>query len=187
MPTPQPVAVAAGLSGSDRHGMIDRLFPDVMSGFAALIGFLQRVSQADVCVAGQRIAAISAGLLVLVGVERDDSESSAVRLCERLLAYRVFGDEAGRMNRSLNDTGGGLLLVPQFTLAASTRKGNRPGFGRAASPDQASALMDILVAEARERHAGEVQCGRFGAEMQVSLVNQGPVSFWLQAPPGSGA
>ena len=149
---------------------------------AVLIGFLQRVSRAEVGVAGETVAAIGAGLLVLVGVERGDSEASAARLLERLLAYRVFGDDSGRMNHSLTDTAGGLLLVPQFTLAATTRKGNRPGFDRAAPPALARQLFDFMLVRARECHRGEVQAGCFGAEMQVSLVNEGPVSFWLQVP-----
>jgi len=148
-----------------------------------LIGFLQRVSRASVSVDGEPVASIGAGLLVLVGVERGDSEATASRLLERLLAYRVFGDTDGRMNLSLADTGGGLLLVPQFTLAATTRKGNRPGFDRAAPPAQARALLDFMLAQARSRHSGEVQAGQFGADMQVSLVNEGPVSFWLQVAP----
>ncbi len=148
-----------------------------------MIGFLQRVSRAEVRVDGECVAEIAAGLLVLVGVERGDTEASALRLLERLLTYRVFGDEQDRMNLSLANTGGGLLLVPQFTLAATTRKGNRPGFDRAAPPPQARVLMDFICSQAREQHHGEVQSGRFGAEMQVSLVNEGPVSFWLQVSP----
>ncbi len=144
-----------------------------------MIGLLQRVSEARVTVDGNEIAAIDRGLLVLVGVQRDDGEAQAERLLERLLGYRVFPDEAGRMNRSLADIGGGLLLVPQFTLAADTRKGTRPGFSRAAEPEQGRRLFDHLcrLAEARHRPFGQ---GEFGADMQVALVNDGPVTFWLE-------
>lgn len=145
-----------------------------------MIGLLQRVTEASVTVDGEVVGAIGAGLCVLVGVERDDGETEAGRLAERLLAYRVFPDDAGRMNRSLADTGGGLLLVPQFTLAASTRKGNRASFTGAASPEDAERLFGALVEAARRRH-GDVATGRFGADMQVALVNDGPVTFWLKS------
>lgn len=144
-----------------------------------MIGLLQRVSAARVVIAGETCAEIATGLLVLVGVERDDRESQADRLLERLLGYRVFADAEGRMNRSLADTQGGLLLVPQFTLAADTRKGTRPGFSNAASPTQAQQLFDYLGRQARARHP-EVGLGKFGADMQVSLTNDGPVTFQLQ-------
>ncbi len=147
-----------------------------------MIGLLQRVRQASVSVAEQPVAAIGAGLLVLVGVQRGDGEAQAERLLERLLGYRVFADDEGRMNRSLTDTGGGLLLVPQFTLAADTRKGSRPSFTPAASPEQGDALFHYLCRAAR-RHCGELAFGRFGADMQVALVNDGPVTFWLEVPP----
>ena len=147
-----------------------------------MIALLQRVRQASVSVAEQPIAAIGAGLLVLVGVQRGDSEAQAERLLERLLGYRVFADGEGRMNRSLTDTGGGLLLVPQFTLAADTRKGSRPSFTPAASPEQGGALFHYLC-QAAQRHSGELAFGRFGADMQVALVNDGPVTFWLEVPP----
>jgi D-tyrosyl-tRNA(Tyr) deacylase len=143
-----------------------------------VIGFLQRVREARVEVSGHEVAAIGSGLLVLVGVQREDTEPDADRLLERLLNYRVFADAGGRMNLSLADRGGGLLLVPQFTLAADTRRGNRPGFGPAAAPDRAASLFDHLVSQAHARHR-PVACGLFGADMQVSLVNDGPVSFWL--------
>lgn len=149
-----------------------------------MIGLLQRVSSASVEVAGHSIAAIGEGLLVLVGVERGDGEAQARRLAERLLAYRVFPDPDGRMNRSLNDTGGELLLVPQFTLAADTTRGNRPGFEPAAAPEQGRALFDLLVAAARQRQA-RVATGQFGADMRVRLVNEGPVTFWLRVPPAA--
>ncbi|MCC2656810.1 MAG: D-tyrosyl-tRNA(Tyr) deacylase [Panacagrimonas sp.] len=146
----------------------------------AMIGLLQRVTHARVEVDGQCIGRIEAGLLVLVGVQAEDDESRAARLLERLLGYRVFPDAEGRMNRSLRDTGGGLLLVPQFTLAADTRKGARAGFSTAAPPDRAAALFGHLAGLARSAHA-DVACGRFGADMQVSLTNDGPVTFWLEA------
>ena len=119
------------------------------------------------------------GLLVLVGVEQVDDIGKVSRLVDRFLHYRVFNDDAGRMNRSVLDVGGGVLLVSQFTLAADTRKGRRPGFSTAAEPVRAEALFDAVVQETR-RHCGQVETGRFGADMQVSLVNDGPVTFWLQ-------
>lgn len=146
-----------------------------------MIALIQRVSTASVTVAGEPVGAIGAGLLALIGVQPTDDEQSAQRLLDRLLAYRVFADVEGRMNRSLADTGGGLLLVPQFTLAADTRKGNRPGFSTAAPPDAAERLFGHLCAIARQRHP-VVATGRFGANMQVALVNDGPVTFWLQTP-----
>lgn len=145
-----------------------------------MIGLLQRVRSASVVVAHETIAAIDSGLLVLVGVTRDDEAGDAARLAERLLGYRVFGDVHGRMNRSLASTGGGLLLVPQFTLAAHTRKGTRASFATAAPPERAQALFEHLVAQARAAHE-PVASGRFGADMQVHLVNDGPVTFWLES------
>ena len=145
-----------------------------------MIGFLQRVRSAAVHVDGRCVGEIERGLLVLVGVVRDDGPAEAERLLQRLLGYRVFADEAGRMNRSLSDIGGGLLLVPQFTLAADTRKGSRPSFTPAAPPDQARALFDQLLKMAAEQHP-RVASGEFGADMQVSLINDGPVSFWLES------
>jgi D-tyrosyl-tRNA(Tyr) deacylase len=147
-----------------------------------MIGLLQRVAEARVTVAGETVGAIGAGLAVLVGVERGDGEAQADRLLERLLGYRVFPDAEGRMNRSLRDTGGGLLLVPQFTLAADTAKGTRPSFGTAAPPEEGERLFGYLLARAREYHA-PVTSGHFGADMQVTLTNDGPVTFWLQAAP----
>jgi D-tyrosyl-tRNA(Tyr) deacylase len=146
-----------------------------------MIALIQRVTEASVTVAGERIGEIGPGLLALVGVRPNDDEQTAQRLLERLLAYRIFGDTEGRMNLSLADTGGGLLLVPQFTLAADTRKGNRPGFSTAAPPAQAERLFDHLCAIARDAHP-VVATGRFGADMKVALVNDGPVTFWLQTP-----
>ena len=145
-----------------------------------MIGLLQRVAQAAVSVEGRTVGEIGPGLLVLIGVRRDDAEAQADRLLERLLGYRVFEDAAGKMNLSLRDTGGGLLLVPQFTLAADTRKGRRPSFSTAAPPAEAERLFDYLLGKA---HAGlsAVQSGRFGADMQVSLINDGPVTLWLES------
>ena len=145
-----------------------------------MIGLLQRVVEAAVDIDGTRVAAIGPGLLVLVGVRPSDDEPSALRLLNRLLQYRVFADEAGKMNLSLSQIQGNLLLVPQFTLAAETRKGLRPGFSTAAPPEQGRQLFDYLVQTARERH-GRVETGVFGAHMQVSLTNDGPVTFWLES------
>lgn len=150
-----------------------------------MIGLLQRVSSASVQVAGETIAAIDAGLLVLVGVERGDNSAGAERLAERLLNYRVFSDPDGKMNLSLRDISGGLLLVPQFTLAADTSRGNRPGFSSAADPDHGRELFDCLVSAARVEHE-TVHTGRFGADMQVSLCNEGPVTIHLRVPPAGG-
>ena len=144
-----------------------------------MIGLLQRVSTAQVVVAGGTVASIGRGLLVLVGVEREDGELQADRLLQRLLGYRVFADGAGRMNLSVADVSGGLLLVPQFTLVADTRKGMRPGFSSAATPEVGSQLFDYLCQQAKIQHS-PVGCGHFGADMQVSLTNDGPVTFWLQ-------
>lgn len=145
-----------------------------------MIGLIQRVSEASVVVEGQAVGQIGRGLLVLLGVEKQDDEAAARRLLDRLLAYRVFPDAAGRMNLSLTDIGGGLLLVPQFTLAADTRKGTRPSFSSAAAPELGKALFEYFVATARERHP-KVAAGIFGADMKVGLINDGPVTFWLQA------
>lgn len=147
-----------------------------------MIGLLQRVSAASVTVAGRTVGEIGPGLLVLVGVEQGDTEAQAERLLERLLGYRVFPDEAGRMNLSLADTGGGLLLVSQFTLVADTNKGTRPSFSSAAPPDEGRRLFDWLVARARASHA-PVATGEYGAHMAVALVNDGPVTFQLRVPP----
>ena len=147
-----------------------------------MIGLLQRVVEARVRVDGKVVAEIGVGLLVLVAVQSDDRETEADRLIERLIRYRVFPDDQARMNLSLADISGGLLLVPQFTLAADTRKGMRPSFTPAAAPEEGERLFGYLVARARAEHAA-VECGRFGAEMQVSLTNDGPVTFWLRAEP----
>lgn len=145
-----------------------------------MIALLQRVSSASVHVAGEPVGAIASGLLVLVGMQPADSPAQADRLLDRLLGYRVFADAQGRMNLSLRDTGGGLLLVPQFTLAADTRSGTRPGFSTAASPALAETLFGYLLDRAQQHHP-VVAAGRFGADMRVALVNEGPVTFWLEA------
>ena len=145
-----------------------------------MIGLLQRVSAAEVRVEGEVIGAIGAGLLVLVAVQPSDTEARAERLLERLLGYRVFPDAGARMNLSVRDIGGGLLLVPQFTLAADTRKGTRASFTTAAPPAAGERLFAHLVARALAAHP-QVATGRFGADMQVSLVNDGPVTFWLES------
>jgi D-tyrosyl-tRNA(Tyr) deacylase len=145
-----------------------------------MIALIQRVSTARVEVGAETVGAIGAGLLALVAVQPGDGEAQAQRLLERILGYRVFADAQGRMNRSLGDIGGGLLLVSQFTLAADTRSGMRPGFSTAAAPDEAEHWFKRLVELARARHAG-VEIGRFGAHMEVHLVNDGPVTFWLEA------
>ena len=144
-----------------------------------MIGLLQRVRTARVDVDGKTVATIGPGLLVFIGIERDDDESRAERLLERLLVYRVFPDAAGKMNLSVADIGGGLLLVPQFTLAADTNKGMRPSFTLAATPEQGRRLFEYLVNRARTQHA-PVAAGVFGADMQVTLTNDGPVTFWLR-------
>jgi D-aminoacyl-tRNA deacylase len=145
-----------------------------------MIGLLQRVVEARVDIDAERVASIGAGLLVLVGVRPTDDEASAQRLLDRLLQYRIFADESGKMNLSLGQIQGDLLLVPQFTLAAETNKGLRPGFSTAAPPGQGRQLFDALVQAARARH-GRVETGVFGAHMRVSLTNDGPVTFWLES------
>ena len=143
-----------------------------------MIALIQRVTTASVDVDGATVARIGPGLLALVAVQPDDGETQAQRLCERLLGYRVFADTNGKMNRSLADTGGGLLLVPQFTLAADTASGMRPSF-TAATPDAGRRWFERLVEIAKNRHS-TVEIGRFGAHMQVSLINDGPATFWLE-------
>lgn len=149
-----------------------------------MIGLLQRVTEASASVAGEVVGQIGPGLLVLLGVERGDSDAVADRLLERLATYRVFEDATGRMNRSLVDTGGALLVVSQFTLAADTHTGTRPGFQTAAPPAEGLRLYEHFVAGARRRVA-TVATGRFGAMMAVRLTNDGPVTFWLQVAPGT--
>jgi D-tyrosyl-tRNA(Tyr) deacylase len=143
-----------------------------------MIGLIQRVTRAEVSVEGHALGAIGPGILALIGVRPADDRPDAERLLERLLGYRIFADAAGRMSLSLADTGGGLLLVPQFTLAADTARGNRAGFSSAAPPEQARELFAYLVSRAQARHA-PIATGEFGAHMQVMLVNDGPVTFWL--------
>ena len=145
-----------------------------------MLVLIQRVTEAAVHVEGEAVGQIGAGLLALVGMEPGDTEAQLQRMAERLLGYRVFADDTGRMNRSLRDTGGGLLLVSQFTLAADTRSGTRPGFSTAAPPEEAERGFNRFVAICREMHAAGVETGRFGAHMVVSLVNDGPVTFLLR-------
>jgi D-aminoacyl-tRNA deacylase len=147
-----------------------------------MIGLLQRVSHASVVVDGATVGAIEAGLMVLVCAEKGDTEREADALLAKLLSYRVFADDAGKMNRSVTDIAGALLLVPQFTLAADTRSGTRPSFSPAASPDDGRRLFDYFVRRACASH-GKVETGIFGADMKVALVNDGPVTFWLQVDP----
>jgi D-aminoacyl-tRNA deacylase len=147
-----------------------------------MIALIQRVTRADVRIGERTAGAIGHGILALIGVSHGDDESTAGRLLERVLTYRIFPDAEGRMNLSLQDTAGGLLLVPQFTLAADTHKGTRAGFSTAAAPVEARRLFEYVLAQARTRHA-PVAAGEFGADMQVGLVNDGPVTFWLETPP----
>ena len=144
-----------------------------------MIGLLQRVTQASVTVNNEVVGQIGAGLMVLVGVQKHDNEQTATRLLERLLGYRVFPDKEGKMNLSLQDINGGLLLVPQFTLAADTRKGMRPSFSSAAPPDIGEQLFSKLVELAKQQHQ-HVETGVFGADMQVALINDGPVTFSIE-------
>jgi D-tyrosyl-tRNA(Tyr) deacylase len=146
-----------------------------------MLALIQRVTHASVVVDGETIGAIGSGLLVLVGVEPGDGQAQVAKLGDRLLRYRVFSDEAGKMNLSLADTGGGLLLVSQFTLAADTRSGLRPSFSTAASPAEAERIFGQLVDYCRQQHRYAVETGRFGADMKVSLLNDGPVTFLLKA------
>lgn len=149
-----------------------------------MIALIQRACRGAVRVDDEVVGEIGPGLVCLVGVGQGDGPAQAKRLAERVLNYRVFPDDAGRMNRSVRDDVGGVLAVPQFTLAADTRRGNRPSFTPAADPGEAEVLFDRFVAELRAMHPGKVATGRFGADMQVELVNDGPVTFWLEARPG---
>lgn len=144
-----------------------------------MIALIQRVASASVSIEGTVVGAIDRGVLALIGVAAGDTPAVGARLLEKMLAYRIFPDDAGRMNLDLRQIAGGLLLVPQFTLLADTRKGTRPGFSDAAPPEQAHALFEGLVEHAQAAHA-RVSAGRFGADMQVALVNDGPVTFWLE-------
>jgi D-tyrosyl-tRNA(Tyr) deacylase len=147
-----------------------------------MIALIQRVSRASVVVDGKTTGAIGPGMLALIGIQSGDSEKQADRLLQRLLSYRIFPDQAGKMNLDLAQAGGSLMLVPQFTLAADTNRGNRPSFTPAAPPDEGERLFRYLVTQAM-REPGGVQTGEFGADMKVQLVNDGPVTFWLQVPP----
>ncbi|MFN3566947.1 MAG: D-aminoacyl-tRNA deacylase [Burkholderiaceae bacterium] len=151
-----------------------------------MIALIQRVAQARVLVDGRVVGAIGRGLLALVCAERGDTEAQADALVTKMLGYRVFADDAGRMNRSVRDVGGGLLIVPQFTLAADTDTGTRPSFTPAAPPEEGRRLFGHFVAQARRRHA-PVETGEFGAHMQVESINDGPVTFWLRVAPKSTA
>ena len=145
-----------------------------------MIGLIQRVKHASVAVDGKVVGQIDQGLLALIGVQKHDNQASADKLLRRILSYRVFADDEDKMNLSLSDIGGGLLLVSQFTLAADTQKGARPSFSLAASLDLGRELFEYVVNQARSQHP-VVETGRFGADMQVSLLNDGPVTFWLEA------
>ncbi|MFO1300152.1 MAG: D-aminoacyl-tRNA deacylase [Burkholderiaceae bacterium] len=147
-----------------------------------MIALLQRVAGAEVKVCGESVGRIGRGLLVFYCAERGDADAGCERLLQRILKLRCFPDDEGRMNRSVQDVAGALLVVSQFTLAADTAGGNRPGFSRAAAPDEGRRLYERFVEAARARHP-DVACGRFGADMQVALVNDGPVTFWMRVPP----
>jgi D-aminoacyl-tRNA deacylase len=147
-----------------------------------MIALLQRTLEAKVVVEGETVGAIGPGLIVLLCAERNDTEKEADALLAKLLSYRVFADDAGKMNRSVADMQGGLLLVPQFTLAADTQSGTRPSFTPAAAPEEGRRLFDYFVAKARTKHP-VLETGTFGAHMRVSLTNDGPVTFWLQVKP----
>jgi len=149
--------------------------------FLPMLALIQRVAGASVEVEGQVVGEVGEGVLALVGVEPGDGPTQVERMAQRLLGYRIFADDAGKMNRALADTGGGLLLVSQFTLAADTRSGMRPGFSTAAPPEEAERVFNRLVEQCRGHHRGRVETGSFGAHMVVSLVNDGPVTFLLRA------
>ena len=146
-----------------------------------MLSLIQRVTRASVEVEGRVVGEIGDGLLALVGVEPGDGPTQVQRMAQKLLGYRIFADDDGKMNRSVTDTGGGLLLVSQFTLAADTGSGMRPGFSTAAPPQQAEPVFNLLLEQCRGQHSGRVETGRFGAHMVVSLVNDGPVTFLLRA------
>jgi D-tyrosyl-tRNA(Tyr) deacylase len=147
-----------------------------------LIALVQRVAEASVAIGGESVGTICRGVLALIGVEKSDGEGEAQRLAERVLSYRIFPDAAGKMNLSLKDIDGGLLLVPQFTLVADTNSGTRPSFSSGASPEVGQELFRFFVEKARAMHS-KTEAGRFGADMQVSLVNDGPVTFWIRVEP----
>ena len=164
---------------SGQQMILQIVYSSSIISLTIMIGLLQRVTEASVRVEGKIIGEINRGLMVLIGIEKNDTEAQAERLLERLLGYRVFPDNQDKMNLSVKDITGGLLLVPQFTLPADTKKGMRPSFSSAAPTEQGKKLFDYLVARAKKEHA-DVATGIFGADMQVSLVNDGPVTFWLQ-------
>ena len=147
-----------------------------------MIALIQRVASASVAVDNETTGTIGRGILALVGVERGDTEAEAARLLERVLGYRIFADAAGKMNLSLKDVNGGLLAVPQFTLVADTSSGTRPGFSSGASPEAGKELFSFFLEKAKSQHP-KTEAGRFGADMKVSLVNDGPVTFWLRVAP----
>lgn len=149
-----------------------------------VIAVIQRVTRAEVTVAGESVGKIDRGILALIAIERGDTEAQAVRLAERILGYRIFGDAEDKMNLNVTDVSGGVLLVSQFTLAADTRKGMRPSFTPAADPETGKRLFDYFVEKVRARHS-PVETGRFGANMQIELVNDGPVTFTLNVPPAA--
>lgn len=149
-----------------------------------VIAVIQRVTRAEVTVAGESVGKIDRGILALIAIERGDTEAQAVRLAERILGYRIFGDAEDKMNLNVTDVSGGVLLVSQFTLAADTRKGMRPSFTPAADPETGKRLFDYFVEKVRTRHS-PVETGRFGANMQIELVNDGPVTFTLNVPPAA--
>jgi len=146
-----------------------------------LKGLIQRVSHANVVVAGEEVGAIEQGILLLLGIEKDDSKEQADKLLDKLLKYRIFSDEQERMNLSVSDIDGGVLAISQFTLAAETKKGLRPGFSTAKPPAEAEELYNYFVSRLQEKHQGKVATGEFGADMKVSLCNDGPVTFMLEA------
>ncbi len=151
-----------------------------------MIGLIQRVTQSKVIVDRITVGEINQGITLLLGVQKGDTQQAALRLLTRILNYRIFSDDAGKMNRSLIDLKAGLLIIPQFTLRADTQKGNRPSFTPAATPDLAENLYDYFVEQAclqADEYAIQIQTGRFGADMSVLLVNDGPVTFWLETPP----
>ena len=145
-----------------------------------MIALLQRASQASVTIAAKRVAEMGSGVVALIGVEREDTPAKADRLLQRIVNYRMFSDDNGRMNCSVHDVQGGIILVSQFTLIADTQKGNRPGFSRGASPELGQEMFSYMVAQARQQYPFYIGCGEFAADMQVALVNNGPVTFWLQ-------
>jgi len=144
-----------------------------------MIGLIQRVTEAKVVVNAENIGEIQQGVLAFIGIEKEDSKEHITRLVDKILSYRIFADEDDKMNLSVKDINGGLLLVPQFTLAADTQKGSRPSFSSAASPEKAEGLFNDFVVHARGKYKN-IEAGRFGADMKVSLLNDGPVTFWLQ-------